>query len=69
MKKKRKKERQYAFVYGGAEMPNYFYVRIAALETKRFSHGLALAPSFPTKDEAEEFADDVEKYMKSLVKN
>ncbi len=40
-----------------------YYVRIASLETARFPHGIALAPSFTDREEAVEYAKSVNSYL------
>jgi hypothetical protein len=41
-----------------------WYVRLAPVETELFPFGLALANRYATKEEAEDFAKDVLKYLK-----
>jgi hypothetical protein len=62
--------RTYALVYMdfGDGVP-YWYIRVGGLETGRFPHGLGLASKFFVKDNAEEVADEVEDYMKQVVKS
>lgn len=60
--------RNFALVYMDfAEGKPYWYVRLGGLETNRFPHGLGLASKFIVKQNAEDFADEVEAYMKQIV--
>lgn len=62
--------RNFAIVYMAFEEGKpYWYIRIGGLETNRFPHGLGVASKFLVKENAEEFADEVEDYMKQVVKS
>lgn len=60
--------RKYALVYMDFEngVP-YWYIRAGGLKTGRFPHGIGVASKFLVKDNAEQFADEVEAYMKQVV--
>ena len=62
--------RKYTLIYMDFEngVP-YWYIRAGGLETGRFPHGIGVASKFYAKDNAEEFADEVEAYMKQVVKS
>lgn len=62
--------RKYALVYMDFEngVP-YWNIRAGGLETDRFPHGTGVASKFFVKKNAEEFADEVETYMKQVVKS
>lgn len=40
-----------------------FYVRFIPMETKRFPHGLGLSDHFTQREKAEEFQQEIEKYI------
>lgn len=58
----------YITVYFGAEKPNFWYVRIGGLETDRFRHGIALSESFASKEEAEQYKQEVIQYLAKAFK-
>lgn len=67
---KSKNKRNLALVYMDFEEGKpYWYIRAGGLETNRFPHGLGIASKFILKENAEEFADEVESYMKQVVKS
>ena len=67
---KSKKSRNFALVYTDFEEGKpYWYIRAGGLETGRFPHGLGVASKFLVKENAEGFADEVEAYMKQVVKS
>ena len=65
--------RNFALVYMDFEVGTtgkpFWYVRVGGLETDRFPHGLEIVSKFFIKQNAEEFADEVEVYMKQVVKS
>jgi hypothetical protein len=64
------KLRKYAFIYNGYEDAKvFFYIRIGGTETDGFPHGIGVASKFLVKQNAEDFADEVEAYMKQVVKS
>lgn len=68
--KNSKNNRKFSLVYMDFEEGKpYWYIRAGGLETDRFPHGLGLASKFFVKENAEEFADEVEAYMKQVVKS
>ena len=60
--------RKYAFVYvdyiNGEQV---FYVRLAPVEYKRFSHGIAVNGNFVGEDAASAFADEIEDYFAAAL--
>lgn len=56
------------FVYFGSDSPNNWYVRIGGLETSRFPHGIALAQTFSTEQQAISYKNQVVEYFKLAFK-